>query len=89
MIAGRGFKPDMKIITINIPKAYWKLIRKYLEWGICPSVSEYVRRAIDRQIKDDMRSQRYVQKVIIAVDKDTILIPGYNGDKPMRILREA
>lgn len=87
MIHKREYTADMKIITINIPVPYHRLMKKYIEWGICPSVSEYVRRAIDRQIKEDMRTQRYVQKVIAS--KDSVLIPGYNKDKPMRILRVA
>lgn len=78
---------ELKIVTCNIPKKHLKYIETLCRWGITPSRSEYVRRAISKQIEDDLRTKRYIDEVIETIDEDTILIPDYNNGKPIKILR--
>lgn len=43
----------MRVITSNLPQKYLDEIEKFMEWGITPSRSEYIRRAINTQINID------------------------------------
>ena len=80
---------SMKIVTCNLPRKHLAYINKLLEWGIVPSRSEYVRVAVANQIRNDFETKGYVEEVIEeTIDNKTFIkIPGYNGDKPVEIIR--
>jgi len=80
---------ELKIITCNIPLEHLKYVQKLMDWGIVPSRSEYIRRAVGNQIERDNETKRYVEEVIETTidNKNFIKIPGYNGNKPVQILR--
>ena len=83
---------ELKIITINIPLEHLKYVQQLMDWGKVPSRSEYVRTAVANQIENDMKTKKYIKKVIknpeeILEPEKFVRIPGYNGDKPVEIIR--
>ena len=88
-----GQNPELKVITANIPRPFLIFIEKLRKKGICPSRSEYIRRAIGEQILRDfyMLDKIETQELdYIEFNYDPekyVRIPGYNGNKPVEILR--
>ena len=80
---------ELKIITCNLSVEHLKYIQQLLDWGLVPSRSEYVRTAVANQVRNDFETKRYVETVIEETinAKKYIKIPGYNGDKPVEIIR--
>lgn len=83
---------DLKIVTINVPVLDLAVIERFInELLIAPSRSEYVRIAIKNQIERDIEMTN--AKIAIAKGrgkydpKKFVFIPGYNGDKPFRIIK--
>ena len=87
----KGRNLELKIVTCNFPIKHINYIKKLIEYGLVPSRSEYVRRAVGNQIADDLKTKRYVEDVMVGKIKldpsKYIKIPGYNGDKPVEIIR--
>ncbi len=84
----------MRVITSNLPQKYLDEIEKFMEWGITPSRSEYIRRAIGTQLKIDHEFIKDTDKVIEGgydnkieyLDlKKFVRVPGI--DQPFRIIR--
>lgn len=80
---------ELKIITVNIALEHLKYIQQLLDWGLVPSRSEYVRLAIANQLRRDFETKKYVSGVVEKKvgNRNMIRIPGYNGDKPVEIIR--
>jgi Arc/MetJ-type ribon-helix-helix transcriptional regulator len=72
---------NMKVVTINLPKPYLAYIKTLMDWGITPSRSEYVRRAVEDKIREDMKLRLYIDEVIEASDEDTVWIPAGDGTR--------
>ena len=88
-----GPNPELKVITCNIPKPYLIYIDKLMKKGICPSRSEYFRRAVGEQILRDFYmldkiETQPIENIVFEYDPEKyVRIPGYNGNKPVEILR--
>ena len=88
-----GINPGLKVVTCNVPIPYLKYVDKLMKLGICPSRSEYVRRALGEQILrdfymlDKMETQE-LNNIEFEYDPEKyVRIPGYNGNKMVEILR--
>ena len=88
-----GPNTELKVITCNIPKPYLKYVDKLQKKGICPSRSEYIRRAIGEQILRDFYmldkiETQTIENIAFEYDPEKyVRIPGYNGNKIVEILR--
>ena len=88
-----GPNPELKVITCNVPKPFLRYIEKLRHKGICPSRSEYIRRAIGEQILRDFYmldkiETQPIENIVFDYDPEKyVRIPGYNGNKPVEILR--
>ena len=72
-------KGGMKVITINVPTKYIRVIQKLLDAGLYPSRSEAVRVAIrDFISKDKELYLKYTEPIIETDDINVIRVP--NGD---------
>ena len=86
-------KGTLRIITINVPTKYLSFIDKCVEYGLHPSRSEYIRDAIENQLKDDFQFMDRLDYAINEFDNvefdptKYVRIPGYNGNKPVKILK--
>lgn len=83
---------ELKIVTINVPKLDLYYIQKMLDAGLVPSRSEYIRVAIRNQINADLETVRYEIGVVEGIEerfdpKKFVRVPGYNGNKPMKIVK--
>ena len=84
----KGRTTDMRIITINIPDKFCLFIDKCVQWGLIPSRSEYIRHATELKLKKDMKFIETLNKEIESYDPTKFVrVPGYNGEKLMKILR--
>jgi len=83
---------SLKIITINVPLADLMSIEIFCNGKITPSRSEYIRIAIKNQLDHDLEAMKNRIDLIkgkIKLDpKKSVLVPGYNGDKPFKIVRK-
>ena len=83
-----GANEEMKIITINIPKKIHQLLKAFKLWGLIPSVSEALRHTC---IKYCQELYELIDKIDSDLDnfdpKKFVRVPGYNGDKPVKIIR--
>lgn len=74
-----GSNPKMKIMTINVPEPYIKYIEKFIEYGLIPSRSEWIRTAMKEQIREDLYFIETLEKETDNFDpKKYVRIP--NGD---------
>ncbi len=83
---------ELKIITINVPRLDLYYIQKFMDAGLVPSRSEYVRNAIRNQINADFETVRFEKRVVEGTEKRLdpekfVRIPGYNGNEPVKIVR--
>ena len=83
-----GTNEEMKIITINIPKKLWKLLKALKLWGLIPSVSEALRHSTIKYCQELYELVKEVEKDMDNFDpKKFVRVPGYNGGKPVKIIR--
>jgi len=91
-----GRKPNenwtcLKIVTCNISENDLKFIELFVKECIAPSRSAYVRNAVRNQINRDIKTFKTYKGIInevIKLDPEKfVMIPGYNGNKPIEILR--
>ena len=82
---------DLRVITCNLPELDLAFIDKFIINGIVSSRSEYIRIALRRSIERDCN---ILQTEIEVVDDKRKLdpnkfvrVPGYNGGKPVKIIR--
>lgn len=69
----------MKVITINVPTKYIKVIQKLQDAGLYPSRSEAIRVAIrDFMYKEQELYVKYTEPLIETEDINVIRVP--NGD---------
>lgn len=83
---------ETKIVTVNLPEIDLAYIEKFIsDTRLVPSRSEYVRVALRNQIIKDLEMIQIEKKVIkddIKIDPNKFVsIPGYNGNKMVRIVR--
>jgi len=83
---------DLRIITINVPIIDLDYIEKFIdETGLVPSRSEYLRVALRNQINRDLKMSKLLKAFIkgeLKFDPEKfVLVPGYNNNKPVPILR--
>jgi len=80
--------PQMKIVTINIPRKLHTFLLKMKEWGLIPSVSEALRHTCIKYCRDLYKLMKEIDKDLDNFDpKKFVRVPGYNGNKPVRIVR--
>lgn len=81
----------LKIVTVNLPEIDLEYIEMIIKVGFVPSRSEYVRVAVRNQINADIErinSQEGIINEEIRLDPERFVrVPGYNGNKPLKILR--
>ena len=81
----------MCICTVNIPLLDLQYIKKLMDKTIVPSRSEYIRAAIRHMINHDMELMKYKESIVegeVELDpKLFVKVPGYNGNKPVKIIR--
>lgn len=82
---------SLHVITCNVPELDLAFIDKFIINGIVSSRSEYIRIALRRSIERDCN---ILQTEIEVVDDKRKLdpnkfvrVPGYNGGKPVKIIR--
>ena len=72
-------KGGMRVITINVPEKYIRVLQRLQDAGLYPSRSEAIRVAIREFIlKDKELYTKYTEPMIETEDINTIRIP--NGD---------
>ena len=79
---------EMIIITINIPRSLDAIIMKLKKWGLIPSRSEVLRHAAIKYCQELYKLAIDVRKDLENFDHEKFVrVPGYNGNKPVRIIR--
>ena len=92
-VIGRPLKTDfesLRIVTCNLSELDLNYIEELVRQKISSSRSEYIRVAVRNQINQDLQVIKHQYEVIEdqkKLGKDFIRIPGYNGNKPVQILR--
>lgn len=84
----KGANKEMKIVTINIPLKLHKLLKALKLWGLIPSVSEAFRHAGIKYCQELYELTEKIDKDLDNFDpKKFVRVPGYNGNKPVKIVR--
>ncbi len=83
---------ELKIVTINVPRIDLNYIQQFMDEGLVPSRSEYIRNAIRNQINADFETVKYEKRVVEGTEKrfdpkKFVRVPGYNGNEPVKIVR--
>ena len=83
---------SLRIVTINVPEIDLNYIQSIIkETRLVPSRSEYIRVAIRNQIIRDLEMVKLEKAIIngeIELDPTKFVrVPGYNGNKPLKIVR--
>ena len=81
-----------RICTVNLPELDLAYIKKFIdETRLTPSRSEYIRVALRNQIIRDIEmvnTEKAIIKGALKFDPEKfVLVPGYNGNKPLKIIR--
>lgn len=81
-----------RIVTINVPEIDLDYIEHFIrETRLVPSRSEYIRVALRNQIIHDIKLTKDITKIVrdeIKLDpRKFVRVPGYNGNKPLKIVR--
>ena len=77
----------MRVITSNLPQNELKIIEKFIEWGMAPSRSEYIRKAIRHQIDHDYEFVKKTDDIKAGVydHMKFVKVPGI--EVPFRVIR--
>lgn len=82
---------DLKIITCNLPELDLAFIDKFIIRRIVPSRSEYIRVALRRSINMDIELLKIEDDIVdekIKLDPEKFVrVPGYNRNRPVKIIR--
>ena len=76
-----------KITTVNLPESYLSDIKALLHVITSLSYSEYIRRAVQHKLENEMEETIIRRKNKKLEEKGLVLIPGYNDDKPFQTRR--
>ena len=91
-----GDNHELKVVTVNIPRIFLRYIEALRIKGICPSRSEYIRRAVGEQVLRDFEmiynieniDELPIENIEFEYDEEKyVRIPGYNGGKPFKTVR--
>ena len=77
---------ESKITTVNLREDQLKEIESLL-FVSSLSYSEYIRRAVQYKLELDMEETKLIRENERLEKKGFVRIPGYNGNKPVQIIR--
>jgi Arc/MetJ-type ribon-helix-helix transcriptional regulator len=84
---------DLQILTTNLSRKMITFIDECVRFGLIASRSEYIRIAVKNQLNIDFNFMNTLEHEIKEVRKKDfdpnryVKIPGYNHNKPVKIIR--
>jgi len=77
--------PEMMVLSINLPRVYVTVIDKWVEKGLVPSRSEFIRNATRKELEHEKELYyNFLHPLSVGDDPTLIRIP--NGDGTYKIV---